>query len=205
MAKASYLFPGASMSPDSGPFPFFIWSLADLNGTANQSMIYAPSLFAGVTENTAWDGNNYDFYFGETGNRVFLLLQQHYSHSISLWSCAAGTCQGDTANQMLAEFPLPSMDTLAGSATRIEFAGEKVRVRVGADPLVSAGTDADGWVSWNFPNGATWHWDSVRNGTAGGTDPVVHFALKAGSYTLEIAYREDGARLDAIVITDAAD
>jgi hypothetical protein len=65
--------------------------------------------------------------------------------------------------------------------------------------------DADGWVSWNFPNGATWHWDSVRNGTAGGTDPVVHFALKAGSYTLEIAYREDGARLDAIVITDAAD
>jgi len=62
--------------------------------------------------------------------------------------------------------------------------------------------DADGWVSWNFPNGATWHWDNVRNGTAGGTDPVVHFTLSAGTYTLEIAYREDGARLDAIVISD---
>lgn len=65
--------------------------------------------------------------------------------------------------------------------------------------------DADGWVSWNFPNGAAWHWDNVRNGTAAGTDPVVHFTLAAGTYTLEIAYREDGARLDAIVITDAAD
>ena len=64
--------------------------------------------------------------------------------------------------------------------------------------------DADGWVNWNFPNGAAWHWDDVSNGTDAAA-PAVHFALKAGSYTLEIAYREDGARLDAIVITDAAD
>ena len=33
--------PGASMSPDSGTFPFYVWSLADLSTT------YLPSLFAG--------------------------------------------------------------------------------------------------------------------------------------------------------------
>jgi hypothetical protein len=65
--------------------------------------------------------------------------------------------------------------------------------------------DADGWCSWNFPTGTGWHWDDVSNGTNSLTDPAVHFTLKAGSYTLEIAYREDGARLDALVITDAAD
>jgi len=81
MAKSSYLFPSANLSPDSGAFPFFIWSLADLNGPANQYMIYRPSLYAGVTDNTAWDGNNGDFYYGDTGNRVYLMLQQHSSHS----------------------------------------------------------------------------------------------------------------------------
>jgi hypothetical protein len=65
--------------------------------------------------------------------------------------------------------------------------------------------DAEGWCSWNFPNGAVWHWDDVSNGAAAGTDPAVHFTLAAGAHTLEIAYREDGAQLDAIVITDAAE
>jgi hypothetical protein len=65
--------------------------------------------------------------------------------------------------------------------------------------------DADGWCNWNFPNGAAWHWDDVSNGGNSLTDPPVLFTLNAGNYVLEIAYREDGARLDAIVITDAAD
>jgi hypothetical protein len=65
--------------------------------------------------------------------------------------------------------------------------------------------DADGWCNWNFPTGTGWHWDDLSNGTNSLTDPAVHFAPKAGSYTQEIAYREDGARLDAIVITDATD
>jgi hypothetical protein len=64
--------------------------------------------------------------------------------------------------------------------------------------------DADGWCNWNFPTGVGWHWDDVSNGTNSLTDPAVLFTLKPGSYTLEIAYREDGARLDAIVITGAA-
>jgi hypothetical protein len=63
--------------------------------------------------------------------------------------------------------------------------------------------DADGWCCWNFPTTAGWRWDDVSNGTNSLTDPAVLFTLKPGAYTLEIAYREDGARLDALVITDA--
>ena len=57
----------------------------------------------------------------------------------------------------------------------------------------------DGWISWNFAVGATWHWGDVTNYDAG--DIPVHYTLQPGSYTLEIAYREDGALLDAIMIT----
>ncbi len=63
--------------------------------------------------------------------------------------------------------------------------------------------DADGWCNWNFPTTPVWRWDDMSNGTNSLTDPAVLFTLKPGTYTLEIAYREDGARLDALVITDA--
>ena len=46
--QAVYIFPGANMSPDSGQFPFYIWSLADLTGN------YRPALFAGATEKVDW-------------------------------------------------------------------------------------------------------------------------------------------------------
>jgi hypothetical protein len=150
-ARIRWQFPGASLSPDSGPFPFYIWSLADLSAT------YYPALFAGVTESTDWDGNNYDFWYAETGNRVFMLMTQHWTGTggdISLWSCAAGLTQGATPSQQLASFARIPISTFAGQATRFEFAGEKVRLIVGAAPLVSATTDANGWVTYTGTNGS---------------------------------------------------
>jgi|GEM_PF-1473183 len=150
-ARIRWQFPGASMSPDGGPFPFYIWSLADLSAT------YFPAIFAGVTESTDWDGNNYDFWYAETGNRVFMLMTQHWTGTggdISLWSCAAGLAQGATSSQNLANFARIPISTFAGQATRFEFAGEKVRLVVGAAPLVSATTDANGWVTYTGTNGS---------------------------------------------------
>jgi hypothetical protein len=150
-ARIRWQFPGASLSPDSGPFPFYIWSLADLSAT------YYPALFAGVTESTDWDGNTYDFWYAETGNRVFMLMTQHWTGSggdISLWSCASGLVQGATPAQNLASFARIPISTFAGQATRFEFAGEKVRLIVGAAPLVSATTDGDGWVTYTGTNGS---------------------------------------------------
>jgi len=58
-----------------------------------------------------------------------------------------------------------------------------------------------GWVRFNgmnAPNG--WAWDEVHSDDHGGE--VVNWTLAAGEHTLEIAKREDGVLLDAIMITD---
>ena len=62
----------------------------------------------------------------------------------------------------------------------------------------------DGFVQFNYiDNSETWIWDEVHNYEDGSI--VVQFTLDAGTHTLEVAYREDGALLDAIVITDKLD
>ena len=62
-----------------------------------------------------------------------------------------------------------------------------------------------GWVRWNgIEQGSDWHWDDVHSDDDP-NDPTVEFTLAAGTYTLEIAYREDGALLDRFLITDNLD
>ena len=59
-----------------------------------------------------------------------------------------------------------------------------------------------GWVTFNdmvAPQGA-WHWDEVHSNDHG--NEVVNWTLPAGANTLEIAKREDGVLLDAILITN---
>lgn len=58
-----------------------------------------------------------------------------------------------------------------------------------------------GWIQWNniVCSNTTWDWDTVRNMDDG--NKLVEFSLNAGTYTLEIGYREDGLYLDAILIT----
>jgi len=51
--------------------------------------------------------------------------------------------------------------------------------------------------------GDDWHWDEIHNDQQ--DDNVVHFTLSAGPHTLEIAKREDGTMLDAVLITDQLD
>lgn len=57
-----------------------------------------------------------------------------------------------------------------------------------------------GWVRFNgmdAPSG--WAWDEVHSDDHG--QAVVNWTLPAGTHTLEIAKREDGVLLDAILIT----
>jgi hypothetical protein len=64
--------------------------------------------------------------------------------------------------------------------------------------------DAGAWVKWNDifqrAGGTTWKWDSVRNSDM--ANAVVSYMLAPGSHTLEIAYREDGAKLDRLLVTN---
>ena len=80
--------------------------------------------------------------------------------------------------------------------------GNSFWVRLPGATLNTTPAAADnGWMNWGFPAGArTWQWSEFANGATG-----IRCTLAAGTYTLEIAYREDGAQLDAIVITNAAE
>jgi RNA polymerase sigma factor (sigma-70 family) len=60
--------------------------------------------------------------------------------------------------------------------------------------------DGGAWLKWNdIAQGNTWHWDQINDDAAVGPST---FALSAGPHTLTIAYREDGARLDRLLITN---
>jgi len=58
------------------------------------------------------------------------------------------------------------------------------------------------WINWNgMPLGSAWHWVQVK---ANGATSAATFNLTAGiDNELQVAYREDGAKLDAFIITDS--
>jgi hypothetical protein len=51
----------------------------------------------------------------------------------------------------------------------------------------------------DIAGGSDRHWDVVHSSEDGNKE--VEWTMSAGTYTLNIAYREEGALLDAIVIT----
>jgi len=58
---------------------------------------------------------------------------------------------------------------------------------------------SSGWVRWNdIAAGSGWHWDVVHSSDGGNRE--VEWTMAAGTYTLTVAYREEGVLLDAIVI-----
>ena len=59
------------------------------------------------------------------------------------------------------------------------------------------------WMLNDFNSSDTWIWDYVENRDDGGE--TVTFTIYQETYTLEVAYRDDGALLDMIVVTDKLD
>ena len=63
--------------------------------------------------------------------------------------------------------------------------------------------DGGDWYQWNnLALGAEWHWDDVHDSAA--MDALVEFDLTAGQHTINVAWREEGAKLDKLLITDDA-
>jgi hypothetical protein len=60
--------------------------------------------------------------------------------------------------------------------------------------------DDSPWITWNsIPSGSSWHWDDVHDQSQGNE---VFYDLEAGEHTLYICMREDGAKLDKILIAN---
>jgi len=60
--------------------------------------------------------------------------------------------------------------------------------------------DVSGWWKWGIVNSQDWFWSPVRS--MDDNSQTVEFTMAAGTYTLEMAYREDGTLLDRLLITD---
>ena len=82
-----------------------------------------------------------------------------------------------------------------------DFGGTSLWFNIPGDKNTSGNEVAGGWVLFNQlkPAGA-FGWNKVTDSNA--NDTIVEFALTAGTHTLEIARRSDGAYLDAIAITN---
>jgi len=65
---------------------------------------------------------------------------------------------------------------------------------------IQTAVHASGWIRWyDIATGSGWHWDTVRSWED--NNQVVQFTMPAGTYTLQIANREDGLLLDTFVIS----
>jgi len=79
----------------------------------------------------------------------------------------------------------------------------RVSVASDGDDSFWVRVDSGAWTNWNsIPVGTAYHWDDVHNAASG--NAVMTYALAAGSHTLTFGYREDGARLDRVLITNDA-
>ncbi|UCC97801.1 MAG: discoidin domain-containing protein [Phycisphaerales bacterium] len=71
----------------------------------------------------------------------------------------------------------------------------------GATTPAETGLHSSGWVRWNDPPDlGGWFWSDVFSDDDS-QDATVLFTMDPGTYTLEVARREDGAQLDVIVIS----
>jgi hypothetical protein len=55
---------------------------------------------------------------------------------------------------------------------------------------------------WEVEMGGHWHWDKINNRDI--LDPV-RFILTSGAHTIRIKLREDGTKLDKLLLTNNAD
>jgi len=69
----------------------------------------------------------------------------------------------------------------------------------GGDDSFFVSIDSGDYALWDTEQSSTWVWDQVKN--RGGPDPVVYY-LEAGEHVLTIAQREDGTKIDRILITN---
>jgi Bacterial Ig-like domain/Glucose / Sorbosone dehydrogenase len=61
--------------------------------------------------------------------------------------------------------------------------------------------DSGTWALWNDLNtGGSWSWNDTHDSPTGGAS--IQYNLTAGNHTLELAYREDGARIERLLITN---
>jgi hypothetical protein len=75
----------------------------------------------------------------------------------------------------------------------------RIKAQNGGDDSFFISVDDGSYALWDTGQSDSWLWDQVSN--RGGSDPVVYH-LEAGEHVLTIKQREDGTKIDKIVITN---
>lgn len=76
-----------------------------------------------------------------------------------------------------------------------------VRIESGAHNSFWVRVDDQPWLNWNnIPVGLGWHWDDVHG--VDNRQAAKTYQLAQGEHTLTIAYREEGAKLDKLLLTN---
>jgi len=103
------------------------------------------------------------------------------------------------------DFPPTGADDLVRFTVNITAAGlyrilGRVNSDTGADDSFWVRVDNGIWYNWNDWNTASaWEWLPIQDNDNGNT--LIKFNLNRGSHTIDIAYREDGARIDKLHLT----
>jgi arylsulfatase A-like enzyme len=99
---------------------------------------------------------------------------------------------------------LPSSGTMATYRVTVEQPGTyllwgRVSAASGRDDSFLVQVDSGFNSLWDVTFGKSWHWDMVSNRY--GDDPV-NFHLKEGVHTIKILLREDGTKIDKLLLTN---
>lgn len=71
----------------------------------------------------------------------------------------------------------------------------------GSDDSFGVQMDGGKWIKWNnLAHGDAWLWDEVHD--SGNEDRVIQFELSPGKHTFRLLQREDGAKLDCLLVTN---
>jgi len=107
-----------------------------------------------------------------------------------------GTCNQDSSSSVMATYQVKVLKegiyVLWGRVQAPDYAGDSFFVQID-----------DGFnYLWEIKVGKSWHWDAAND--RNGSDPVT-FALDKGKHTIKVKVREDGAKIDKILLTNDLD
>jgi hypothetical protein len=153
---------------------------------------------------TVASGNVYQYFEAEggTGSSTPPMAQvtdANASGGKSIWSGTTGSNAG-----VPADGHVTFSFTLAASGTYKVWGRFLVGPSTSSDDSLWIRIDSGAWTQWNdiYPRigNAAYDWDDEHDTAAG--NAVVTRSLAAGSHTLEIAYRENGLKMDRFLVTN---
>ncbi len=207
---------GSSSTDSDGEIINYSWSLSGQqvsweSGHELTINIGEYELVLSVTDNDgATDADTVKISFSSS-NSTEIWLDAECGNVGSNWqilsdaSASGGTYLATAAGyEQISAASTEAVDLLTYDFSVVEASNYKVWGRVITpspnDDSFWVKVDESEWVMWNsIPAGASWHWDDVHNQS---NDNVVFYDLESGDHTLSICMREDGAKLDKILISN---